>query len=144
MGPLRASRRINTELLLNTFKYTAVNIYLTVGIQASHGPVINVTLWTDVPTLNGVPHLVHHRVSPRLLHQPNLRPVEHDVREHAARVVRHLDPVRLADQQVTVAMGDTGGRYQFIKTHTFLFSKGACDAFPLFWALNTLTNIYQS
>lgn len=74
---------------------------------ATYEPVIDVALRADVPTLNGVPHLVHHRVSARLLHQPNLRPVEHDVREHATRVVRHLDPVRLTVQQVAVAAGDT-------------------------------------
>lgn len=112
---------------------------LTADMKAPYGPVIDVALWADVPTLNGVPHLVHHRVPARLLHQPNLRPVEHDVREHAACVVRHLDPVRLTVQQVTVTAGDTRGDQVFLFISNLFFIclwrclsvKGTDNPFPV-------------
>lgn len=63
-------------------------------------PVVDVAPRADVPALDGVPHLLHDLVSPGLLHGPGVWPVEHDVGQHPARVVGHLDAIRLTVQKL--------------------------------------------
>lgn len=72
-----------------------------VRLRLEHAPVVDVATRGDVPALDGVPHLLHDHLSVRALHSPHFRPVEHDVGQNPTGIVRHLNPVRLAAQQVT-------------------------------------------
>lgn len=68
--------------------------------QRHSAPVIDVSPRVDVPALDGGPHALLYLLPLGLADAPRLRPIEHDVGEDAAGVVRNFDPISLALQQV--------------------------------------------
>lgn len=91
------SRRYSNSKILEG----APVMLLAFSLGVENTPVVDVAPRGDVPALDGVPHFVHDCLSFRVLHGPQVRPVEHDVGQNPAGIIGHLDPIRFALQQVT-------------------------------------------
>lgn len=63
-------------------------------------PVVDIPSGVDVPALDGCPHTLFHLGPLGLTDTPGLRPIVHDVGQDTTSIVRNLNAISLAFQQV--------------------------------------------
>lgn len=82
-------------------------------------PVVDISSGVDVPALDGRPHTFLHLCPLGLTDTPGLGPIEHDVGQDTTGIIRNLDAIGLAFQQVaTKRKKEKSIMYSWIITQT--------------------------